>query len=55
MVWRTAILTASDKGARGEREDTSAQVIRELVEEELGGQIVETVSFRMNPMRLLRL
>ncbi|MBT2286400.1 MogA/MoaB family molybdenum cofactor biosynthesis protein [Paenibacillus polymyxa] len=41
MVWRTAILTASDKGARGEREDTSAQVIRELVEEELGGQIVE--------------
>ncbi|KOY13791.1 MogA/MoaB family molybdenum cofactor biosynthesis protein [Paenibacillus xylanivorans] len=41
MVWRTAILTASDKGARGEREDTSAQVIRELVEEELGGEIVE--------------
>jgi len=35
MVWRTAILTASDKGARGEREDTSAQVIRELIEEEL--------------------
>lgn len=41
MVWKTAILTASDKGARGEREDTSAQVIRELVEEELGGEIVE--------------
>ncbi|MFC9707048.1 molybdenum cofactor biosynthesis protein B [Paenibacillus sp. NPDC056933] len=41
MVWRTAILTASDKGARGQREDTSAQVIRELVEEELGGEIVE--------------
>lgn len=41
MVWKTAILTASDKGARGEREDTSAQVIRELIEEELGGEIVE--------------
>lgn len=41
MVWKTAILTASDKGSRGEREDTSAQVIRELVEEELGGEIVE--------------
>jgi molybdopterin adenylyltransferase len=41
MGWKTAILTASDKGAKGEREDTSAQVIRELVEEELGGEIVE--------------
>ncbi|GAK41077.1 MogA/MoaB family molybdenum cofactor biosynthesis protein [Paenibacillus urinalis] len=41
MLWKTAILTASDKGARGEREDTSAQVIRELVEEELGGEIIE--------------
>lgn len=41
MLWKTAILTASDKGARGEREDTSAQVIRELIEEELGGEIVE--------------
>lgn len=41
MSWKVGILTASDKGARGEREDTSAQVIRELVEEELGGEIVE--------------
>lgn len=41
MFWKTAILTASDKGSRGEREDTSAQVIRELVEEELGGEIIE--------------
>ncbi|MDO3408589.1 MogA/MoaB family molybdenum cofactor biosynthesis protein [Saccharibacillus sp. CPCC 101409] len=41
MLWKVAILTASDKGARGEREDTSAQVIRELVEEELGGEIIE--------------
>ncbi|MFF2483336.1 molybdenum cofactor biosynthesis protein B [Paenibacillus sp. NPDC058071] len=39
--WKVAILTASDKGSRGEREDTSAQVIRELVEEELGGEIVD--------------
>jgi molybdenum cofactor synthesis domain-containing protein len=34
-----AILTASDKGARGEREDGSAPVIRELVEP-LGGRVV---------------
>ncbi|GIP35144.1 molybdenum cofactor biosynthesis protein B [Paenibacillus sp. J2TS4] len=41
MRWKVAILTASDKGSRGEREDTSAQVIRELVEEEMNGEIVE--------------
>ncbi len=41
MRWKVAILTASDKGSRGEREDTSAQVIREYVEEEIDGEIVE--------------
>jgi molybdopterin adenylyltransferase len=41
MSWRVAILTASDRGSRGEREDTSAQVIRELVEEEIQGEIIE--------------
>jgi len=41
MRWNVAILTASDRGFNGEREDTSAQVIRELVEEELQGEIVE--------------
>lgn len=41
MRWKTAILTASDKGSKGEREDTSAQVIRELVEEELSGEIID--------------
>lgn len=41
MRWKVAILTASDKGSRGEREDTSAQVIRELMEEEIGGEIVD--------------
>jgi molybdopterin adenylyltransferase len=41
MHWNVAILTASDKGYRGEREDTSAQVIREYVEEELGGKVIE--------------
>jgi molybdenum cofactor synthesis domain-containing protein len=41
MYWRAAILTASDRGSRGEREDTSAQVIRELVEEEINGEIIE--------------
>lgn len=38
-VIRVAILTASDKGARGEREDKSAEVIRELIKK-LGGQVV---------------
>ena len=41
MRWKVAILTASDRGFRGEREDTSAQVIRELVEEEIHGDIIE--------------
>ncbi|MFC5531574.1 MogA/MoaB family molybdenum cofactor biosynthesis protein [Cohnella yongneupensis] len=41
MRWKVALLTASDKGSRGEREDTSAQVVRELVEEEIGGDIVD--------------
>ena len=41
MRWNVAILTASDRGFKGEREDTSAQVIRELVEEELQGEIIE--------------
>ncbi len=41
MKWKVAILTASDKGSRGEREDTSAQVIRELVEDEMNGEIVD--------------
>lgn len=39
--WKTAILTASDRGSRGEREDKSAQVIRELVEEEIGGEMIK--------------
>lgn len=41
MKWKVAILTASDKGSKGEREDTSAQVIRELVEDEINGEIVD--------------
>src|SRR5690348_3987899 len=41
MRWNVAILTSSDRGFSGEREDTSAQVIRELVEEELQGEIIE--------------
>ena len=41
MKWRVAILTASDRGSRGEREDVSAQVIREIVEDELGGEIID--------------
>lgn len=31
-MYKVAIITLSDKGARGEREDVSGQVIREMVE-----------------------
>jgi molybdenum cofactor synthesis domain-containing protein len=31
-TWRAAIITASDKGSRGEREDQSGEVIREILE-----------------------
>jgi molybdenum cofactor synthesis domain-containing protein len=31
-TWRAAIITASDKGSRGEREDESGEVIREILE-----------------------
>lgn len=41
MSWKVALLSASDKGSRGESVDTSVQVIRELVEEELNGEIIE--------------
>lgn len=41
MRWRVAILTASDKGARGEKEDASAQIIRELVEEDMNGIVID--------------
>jgi molybdenum cofactor synthesis domain-containing protein len=38
-AFTVAILTASDKGSRGEREDQSGPVIREMVEE-AGGTVV---------------
>lgn len=37
---QVAVLTASDKGARGEREDKSAEVIREMMSQ-MGWQVVE--------------
>lgn len=37
---RVAILTVSDKGSRGEREDKSGEAIREIVTE-MGGEVVE--------------
>jgi molybdopterin adenylyltransferase len=39
IMIRVAILTASDKASRGERQDRSAQVIRELVAG-VGGEVV---------------
>jgi len=38
---RTGVLTISDRSARGERADESGPVIRQIVEQELGGQVVE--------------
>jgi molybdopterin adenylyltransferase len=38
--WKAAILTTG-AGGEGEHEDTSAQVIRELVEEELKGAVID--------------
>nr|WP_211295752.1 MogA/MoaB family molybdenum cofactor biosynthesis protein [Planifilum fimeticola] len=39
MMWRVGILTASTKGARGERKDESGAVIREMVAR-IDGQVV---------------
>lgn len=36
---KVAVLTASDKGSKGEREDRSAQVIKEMITE-IGGEVV---------------
>ncbi len=41
-MYKVGIITASDKGSRGEREDLSAQVIREEVVK-MGGQVMEYV------------
>lgn len=41
-MFRAAILTASDRGSRGEREDKSGKVIEEIVKG-LGGEVVEYV------------
>jgi len=40
-VFRVAILTASDKGSRGEREDVSGETVRRIVEDELGWPVVD--------------
>ena len=41
-MYSVGIITASDKGSRGEREDLSAQVIREEVAK-IGGEVLEYV------------
>jgi molybdenum cofactor synthesis domain-containing protein len=40
LHFRAAVLTVSDKGSRGEREDKSGSVLAELIEE-IGGIVVE--------------
>lgn len=54
MMYRAAILTASDKGARGEREDLSAQAIREVLAGlgQSGGPVIEVVTYRVVPDEL---
>ncbi|RQD75299.1 MAG: MogA/MoaB family molybdenum cofactor biosynthesis protein [Candidatus Syntrophonatronum acetioxidans] len=47
-MFKAAILTASDKGSRGEREDTSGKVIEEVVKR-LGGEVVEYVMIPDDP------
>lgn len=39
MMYKVGVLTLSDKGSRGEREDVSGQVIRELVVD-ISGEVV---------------
>jgi len=39
-MYKVGILSASDKGSRGEREDVSAQVVREEVAK-IGGEVLE--------------
>lgn len=41
MRWSVAIMTTSYSGFRDENEETSVQVVRELIEEELLGEIVD--------------
>ncbi|MDT3699284.1 MAG: MogA/MoaB family molybdenum cofactor biosynthesis protein [Thermincola sp.] len=41
-MYKVGIITASDKGSRGEREDLSAQVIREEIAK-IGGEVLEYV------------
>ena len=40
--WKTAVITLSDKGYAGEREDKSGPLIREMIEEE-GYEVVEMI------------
>jgi len=40
-AFRVAILTASDKGSRGERGDVSGETVRRIVEDELGWPVVD--------------
>jgi molybdenum cofactor synthesis domain-containing protein len=45
MPFRAAVLTVSDMGARGEREDTSGATIRELLE----GEAIEIALYEVIP------
>lgn len=42
-MWKTVIITMSDKGSRGEREDKSGPLIREMLEEDGGYEVTELV------------
>jgi molybdenum cofactor synthesis domain-containing protein len=50
-IWRAAIITASDKGSKGERKDLSGEVIREILED--NGYRVESYCLLPDEQELL--
>ncbi len=50
-MFKAAVLTASDRGARGEREDKSGKVIEEIVQR-LGGKVLESALVPDDPQSI---
>ena len=43
-AYRCGVLTLSDKGSRGEREDTSGRLLQEMLQAAWPGRTVETIN-----------
>jgi len=54
-VYRVGILTLSDKGARGEREDTSGPMLRRLIEREPGFRVTAALIMADEEEEIVRL